>query len=214
MNRRIENIPLISQNVHSVYLEDIDHDQVASDINLYSRGVHEKAPEYGWISRGFVQYEDLVIPVTPEITKLENAVIDVMKQLTNKDYEMYDIWAIRLAKGESVIAHSHHSNLHAHPDEYYSIAYYPQVPEDSAELIFSATWCNVRQTLLPVTPEKGLLLVFNSYITHMTSRQRPDEPRLVVSMNLGPVEPNVEPNADWSVYLNRTVVENPKSPGE
>lgn len=210
MSREIKNIPLVSQLVHSVYLDDIDHDQVASDISHYSRGVHEEAPEYGWISRGFVQYEDMIIPVTPEITKLENAVTDVLKQLTKRDYEIYETWAIRLLQGQSVIAHSHYSNLHVHPEEYYSVAYYPQVPDGSAELIFSANWCGVRQTSVPVPPQKGLLLVFNSYITHMTARQRPKDPRLVVSMNLGPVEPNVTPNADWSVYLNRPVVDNPR----
>lgn len=211
MNRNIKSTTLVSQAIHTVHLDDIDHDQIASDINLYSRGVHEKGPEYGWISRGFVQYEDLIIPITPEITKLENTVIDVLNQMTGNEYEMYDIWAIRLKQGESVIAHSHHSNLHARPEEFYSIAYYPQVPEGSAELIFSARWCGVRETLLPVAPEKGLLVIFNSYITHMTTRQRPEEPRLVVSMNLGPVAPNTEPNADWSVYLNREVIDNPKS---
>lgn len=210
MNRNIKSTNLVSQAIHTVHLDDIDHDQIASDINLYSRGVHEKGPEYGWISRGFVQYEDLIIPITPEITKLENTVIDVLNQMTGNEYELYDIWAIRLKQGESVIAHSHHSNLHARPEEFYSIAYYPQVPEGSAELIFSARWCGVRETLLPVAPEKGLLVIFNSYITHMTTRQRPEEPRLVVSMNLGPVTPNTEPNADWSVYLNREVIDNPK----
>lgn len=211
MNRQqIKNIPLIAQNVFSVYLEDIDHDQIASDINLYSKGVNEKAPEYGWISRGFVQYEDLIIPITPEITKLENAVIDVMKHLTGREYEIYDSWSIRLKQGQSVISHSHYSNLHLHPEEYYSIAYYPQVPEGSTELIFSANWCGVRNVTKAVPPEKGLLLIFNSYITHMTARQQPEEPRMVVSMNLGPVAPNLEPNADWSVYANRLVVDSPK----
>jgi hypothetical protein len=211
MNRKqIKNIPLIAQNVYSVYLEDIDHDQVASDINLYSKGVNEKAPEYGWISRGFVQYEDLIIPVTPEITKLENTVIDAMKHLTERDYKIHEGWAILLQQGQSVIAHNHHSNLHANPGEFYSVAYYPQAPEGSTELIFSANWCGVRNITVPVAPKKGLLLIFNSYITHMTARQQPKEPRMVVSMNLGPVTPNLAPNADWSVYANRLVVDNPK----
>lgn len=196
--------------MYSVYLEDIDHDQVASDINLYARGVNEKAEEYGRISREFVQYEDLVIPITPELIKLENAVIDAMKHLTGQEYEVYESWAMRLEKGQSVMAHSHYSNLHFHPQEFYSVAYYPQVPEGSTELIFTANWCGVRNVTVPVLPEKGLLVIFNSYITHMTARQRPEEPRVVVSMNLGPVVQNTERNADWSVYSNKTVIDNPK----
>jgi hypothetical protein len=66
------------------------------------------------------------------------------------------------------------------------------------------------QTNVPVIPEKGKLVVFNSYITHMTARHSIDEPRLVVSMNLAPVVPNIDPNADWSVYWNRPIIDNPK----
>lgn len=40
----------------------------------------------------------------------------------------------------------------------------------------------------------------------MISRNKSTEPRLVVSMNLGPTEPRVDPNADWSVYRNRPIV--------
>jgi hypothetical protein len=36
-----------------------------------------------------------------------------------------------------------------------------------------------------------------------------DEPRLVISMNLGPANPNMDPNADWSSYWNRPFVNDP-----
>jgi hypothetical protein len=211
MNREIVDIQLIAQRVHTVSLDDIDHEQVASDIELYAVNIQQESPEYGWISRGFVQHEDLVMPVTPEITKLENAVLDTIKQLTGREYKIDDTWSVRLVKNQSVIAHSHHSNLHLQPDEYYSIAYYPQVPEGSAELIFSADWCGIRQAIVSVVPKRGLLVIFNSYITHMTARQQVDETRIVVSMNLSPVEPTQSPNADWSVYWDRPVIDSPKS---
>jgi hypothetical protein len=210
MNRQIDSVSIVSQIIHVARLDDIDHDQVASDIELYAVGIEQESPEYGWISRGFVQHEDLVMPVTPEITKLESAILETVKQMTNRDYKIDDMWAVKLVKNQSVIAHSHHSNSHVHPEEYYSVAYYPQAPQGSAELIFSANWCGVMQTNVPVTPEKGKLVVFNSYLTHMTARHSIDEPRLVVSMNLAPVVPNIDPNADWSVYWNRPIIDNPK----
>jgi|LakMenEpi03Aug12_release.lakeMendotaPanAssembly.Ray.scaffolds.fasta_scaffold33258_6 hypothetical protein len=210
MNRQIDSVSIVSQIVHVAQLNDIDHNQVASDIELYAVGIEQESPEYGWISRGFVQHEDLVMPVTPEITKLEFAILQTVKQMTNRDYKIDDMWAVKLVKNQSVIAHSHHSNSHVHPEEFYSVAYYPQAPEGSAELIFSANWCGVMQTNVPVKAEKGKLVIFNSYLTHMTARHSIDEPRLVVSMNLAPVIPNVDPNADWSVYWNRPVIDNPK----
>jgi hypothetical protein len=210
MNREIKNVSLVSQLVHVTKLEDIDHDQIASDIELYAPGTKEELLEYGQFSRKFVQHENLVMPVTPEITRLEKAVLETMKQLTGRDYEIHDMWSVKLIMNQSIIAHSHHSNLHIHPEEYYSIAYYPQVPDGAAELVFTADWCGLMQTSVPLTPEKGLLVIFNSYITHMTARHVVDTPRLVVSINLGPVKPDTTPSADWSVYLDRPVIDNPK----
>jgi len=207
----IERINLIQQDVYIVYLEDVNHDQVASDVKLYSKIIDQECPEYGWISRGFVQYEDLIVPRTPEISNLETCILKTMKQITGKSYCIDDIWAVELEKNQSVISHSHHSNLHAHPEEYYSIAYYPSVPQGSAELIFTSNWCNIMESTRSVTPKKGLLVIFNSYLKHMTARHKIDEPRWVISMNLSPVEPNKEPNADWSVYWNRPTVDYPKS---
>jgi hypothetical protein len=60
-----------------------------------------------------------------------------------------------------------------------------------------------------VHPEVGMLVVFNSYITHMTARHKVDEPRRVLSMNLGPKNPSNLPNADWSVYWDRPTIDNP-----
>lgn len=206
----IERVNLIQQDIYTVQLENLDHDQIASDINLYSKTISQESPEYGWISRGFVQYEDLIVPITPEIAKLQDEVLKTMKKITGKDYSIEDIWAVELVKNQSVISHSHHSNLHAHPEEYYSIAYYPSAPVGSAELIFTSNWCNIMESTRSVNPKKGLLVIFNSYLKHMTARHKIDEKRLVISMNLGPITPNKEPNADWSVYWNRPTINNPK----
>ena len=210
MVRDINEVTLIKQSVFTTYLDEINHAQIASDISLYSVGIKQECPEYGWISRGFVQYEDLVVPVTPEVSKLENSILDSLFSLTGRRYEINDMWAVELVKNQSVIAHSHHSNMHAHPGEYYSVAYYPQVPNGSAELIFSTEWCGIMQGNVSVKPEVGLLVIFNSYVTHMTARHKVDEPRIVVSMNLAPVEPTLTPNADWSVYWDRPIIDNPK----
>jgi len=205
----ILEIPIIRQSIYKTYLDEINHDQVASDLRLYSVPIKQECPEHGWVSRGFVQYEDLVVPVTPEIVRLEKVILSVLEKMTGNEYEIHDMWSVDLIKNQSVIAHSHHSNLHSHPEEYYSIAYYPEVPDGSAELIFSTQWCGIMQGNFAVKPEVGMLVIFNSYITHMTARHKVDAPRRVLSMNLGPKNPSNLPNADWSVYWNRPVIDNP-----
>ncbi len=205
----IIELPIIRQSVYKTYLDSVNHAQIASDLRLYSTPIEQECPDHGWVSRGFVQYEDLVVPITPEIIKLENSILEVLNKISGKEYEIHDMWSVDLVKNQSVIAHSHHSNLHAHPEEYFSIAYYPEVPDGSAELIFSTQWCGIMQGNFAITPEVGMLVIFNSYITHMTARHKVDAPRRVLSMNLGPKNPNRLPNADWSVYWDRPVIDNP-----
>lgn len=209
MRYPIDQVPVVSQNVYTSILDDINNLQMVSDLDRYGIGINQNSPEHGWISRGFVQYEDIIVPITPEIKKLENAILKIMNDLTGKEYLISDMWAVNLVKNQSVIAHSHHSNLHAHPSEYYSIAYYPDAPSGSAELIFLAEWCGVMQRTCAITPRTGMLVIFNSYMTHMTARHKLDDRRLVLSMNLGPVSPNMEPNADWSAYWDRPVIDSP-----
>jgi hypothetical protein len=206
---KINTIPLINQNIFTSQLLDIDNEQIVSDINLYGFPVNADCEEYGSVSRGFVQYEDTVVPVTPEFTKLEKLIVQIVDEVTNRKYKIDEIWAIKLMPGQSVIAHSHYKNHHTHPGDYFSIAYYPYAPLDSADLIFSAHWCGYMHNTISVKPQDGLLIIFNSFITHMTARQMIESPRIVVSMNLGPIEPRVNPNADWGIYTDRPIIESP-----
>jgi hypothetical protein len=208
---KVNTIPLIRQNVFTANLDGINHSKIASDIKSYGKTINQDCGEYGWISRGFVQYEDIVVPITPEITKLENTILNVIEELTGKKYKIDDMWAVNLLENQSVIAHSHYSNFHFHPDEYYSIAYYPEAGCDSAELIFTSSWCEHMNGTTSIKPATGMLVLFNSYIKHMTARQKSSSPRLVLSMNLSPIQPNVSPNADWSVYWDRPIIDNQES---
>jgi hypothetical protein len=45
-----------------------------------------------------------------------------------------------------------------------------------------------------------MLIVFNSFINHMTNRHYNEEQRVVVSANLSPVNENLSENPDWSAY--------------
>lgn len=211
MSEEIKYINLIKQDIYTAKINSVNHKQVAFDIENYGKNIKKETPGYGHISRGFVQYEDIVMPVTPEILKLEKEIINILNKLNKKEYYIKDTWAVKLTKDQSVIAHSHHSNSHIHPEEYFSVAYYPSAPEGSAELIFSVEWCNIMKNTVAVKPENGLLVIFNSYITHMTARHSINDPRFVVSMNLSPKIPNCTPNADWSVYWDRPNIENPKT---
>lgn len=204
---KVEEVNLINLNAYTVKLDGVDNVTIASQMYEHAGFIEPESPEYGWQSRGFVQYEDLVVPITKKITELENKIKESIFQISQKECVIDDIWGVILTKDQSVIAHNHSSNLHPHPQEYFSFAYYPDAPEGSAELIFSVGYCDKMSHVVPVYPETGLLVIFNSYINHMTARHKLDTRRLVISGNTSPVNPSVQPNADWSVYHTRPNLE-------
>jgi hypothetical protein len=209
----MKRVPLIDLGIWVGEINEVNPNQIASDIKNYAQTIEQESPDCGLISRGFVQFDDLVMPITPEIVKLEEAVKTRLLEVTGREYYIHDTWAVDLEYNQSVIAHSHHSNLHSHPQEYFSVTYYPQVPDGSAELVFNYDYCNMMSGTLGVKPQVGTCVIFNSFIQHMTSRNKSKDSRLVVSQNWGPTNPTEEPNADWSVYWDRPVISDPKPHG-
>ena len=206
----INIVPLINQNIFTSNLLNINNKQIVSDIHLYGLPVSSECEEFGSMSRGFVQYEDTIVPVTPEFTKLEQSILSVVNQISQQENKIDEIWAIRLFPGQSVIAHNHYKNSHTHPEDYFSISYYPYAPQNSADLIFSGNWCGYMHSTVSIKPENGLLIIFNSFVNHMTARQMVDDERIVVSMNLSPLNPKTTPNADWSIYKDRPIIASPE----
>ncbi len=200
---QINEVPLIRLSAFTCILDDIDNDVIARQMYSQAIPIERETPDYGWISRGFVQFDDLVVPVSDEISALEEKIKTVIHRISGKECVIDDIWGVVLEKHQSVLAHSHRSNLHSHPEEHYSFAYYPDCPVGSAELIFMVGYCDTMQHAVPIKPQPGLLVVFNSFISHMTARHALEATRLVISGNTSPVSPNAEPNADWTVYHDR-----------
>lgn len=209
MSNSIERIPLIELGIWVGKMDNVCHEQIASDITNYAIPIIPEGPEHAAISRGFVQFEDLIMPITPEVTKLEDECKKFLLELTGREYKVDDLWAVNLHYNQSVIAHSHYANSHIYPNEYWSVTYYPQVPEGSAELIFDYNHCNMISGSKTVKPEVGTFVLFPSYLEHKTSRNRSAEPRIVVGINFGPVEPCQLPNTDRRIYAERPVIEHP-----
>lgn len=198
----MKTIPLINLNAYSIILNEVDNVRL-SEIVL-SHGVTPLAGEF-MVDNNHTYFEDTVLPDVPEVTDLCSRISSAVSKIIGTEYKIEAIWGLVLNCGESVMMHSHKSNSHLHPSEYYSIAYYPMVPDGSAELIFSLTHCNTIEQAISIKPQEGMLIVFNSYIPHMTSRHISNEPRIVISANLIPRNPNLEIIPDWSPYALRGV---------
>lgn len=191
---------LINLNIYSTLLSNIDNNFLSKNIleNLNTPDVP------GFLeSHNHTYHEDTILNESEELNKLILEIEFFASGLFNRPYVLESIWGLVLNEGQSVMMHTHKSNRHLHPQEYYSIAYYPQVPEGSADLIFSLNYCNIIEEIKKIKPEEGLLVMFNSYIPHMTSDHKSDIPRVVISANIAPKNPNQLIVPDWSPYKTR-----------
>ena len=194
----IQRIPLVSIDVIKTRLDGIDNKKLIDEI-LNTRGdIDESYLE----NEHHTYYEDKRYPFgQSESEKLIERLGISVSAILGRKMVLSEIWTLTLEYGQSVAAHSHKSNTYMHQEEYYSIAYYPSAPADSADLIFLATACNTVETSVLIKPQTGDLVIFNSYLMHMTNRHRNmKENRIVISANFVPEVPNATPSQDWSAY--------------
>lgn len=194
----LEKVNLLSIDIIKTTISDIDNQKVIDEIRSSSEEIEERFLQ----NKNHTYYEDQRYPFgRPESEKLINVLTKTVSDIVGAEMVLTDIWTLTLDYGQSVSAHSHKSNTYMHQEEFYSIAYYPSAPEGSADLIFLVDACNTLEKSVSITPEEGGLVVFNSYLTHMTNRHRnKEEQRIVVSANFTPKQPNTNPTQDWSAY--------------
>jgi hypothetical protein len=194
----VERINLIQIDVLRTKLSGIDNNKLIEEV-VNTRG---EIDETYLEDKHHTYYEDKRYPFGyVESEKLINKLTEAVSAILGRQMILSEIWTLTLEHGQSVAAHSHKSNTHLHPEEYFSIAYYPSAPSGSADLIFMANAANTIDNSIVIKPETGDLIVFNSYLNHMTNRHRnKDEARIVISANFIPENPNPTPTQDWSAY--------------
>lgn len=151
-------------------------------------------------------YEDSNFPNTPACNILKHKMLTEVEKTLNKEMICERIWCIILEKGQNVNYHTHDSNMHLHPLDYWSISFYTQVPEGSSDFIFYLTFCNKIVSQVYIPAEVGKIMMFNSYLPHMTNRHDSEEARIVVSANFIPKYPNTKPSPDWKKYTDSSII--------
>lgn len=194
----IEKINLISIDVLKTTIIGIDNEKLLQEIAETNGALDDSFID----DKHHTYYEDKKYPFGMiESEKLIDKLTEQVSVALKKEMLLQDIWTLTLEFGQSVSAHSHKSNTHLRPEEYYSIAYYPSAPDGSADLIFLVNAANTIESSTEIKPETGDLVIFNSYLTHMTNRHRnKDHSRVVISANFVPKNPDMTPTQDWSAY--------------
>lgn len=194
----IEHIPLISLGVIKTSLDSIDNVKLVEEITSHDGNI----ASHFLVNKNHTYYEDQRYPFgKPEAEKLIHELTKKVSSVLGREMVLSEIWTLTLKEGQSVSAHTHKSNTYINQSEYFSIAYYANAPERSADLIFMVDACNTIESSVTVKAETGSLVIFNSFIMHMTNRHdNKDENRIVVSANFWPKQPDTTPTQDWSAY--------------
>ena len=191
----MERINLLSVDVYTTTLDfkggDVHHEVFADGRPVPG--------EYSEEHKTHTYYEDLVLKDTPLMQEVRAAIEEKTSQILSQEYKVSAMWGLVLQKGESVEPHSHKSNSHLNPHEYFSIAYYPTATFSDAQLVFGVPYANSQETVTRIQPTAGMLVIFPSYLTHWTTRQMSNT-RVVLSANVEPVEPETNTQQNWSAY--------------
>jgi len=187
--------------VHTVILDSIDNEKLVNEINGTVNSIPIDFTEGFGSSTNHTYFEDSTFPwKMPESSKLLREIEKNVSTICDSNMKVSEAWTLSLDFGQSVMAHSHRMNNHMNPSEYYSVAYYANAPAGSAKLLFEVGHSNISESIYSIEPEVGMLVVFNSYMKHMTTRHLSHEKRIAVSANLVPIKPSTEIIPDLSGY--------------
>jgi hypothetical protein len=187
--------------VNTVILDSINNEKLIEEINKTSNSIPLSLIEGFGASTNQTYFEDSTFPWNmPEASKLLSEIERIVSTIGNLRMKVSEAWTLSLDFGQSVMAHSHRMNNHMKPSEYYSVAYYANAPAGSAKLLFEVGHSNISESIYSIEPEVGMLVVFNSYMKHMTTRHLSHEKRIAISANLVPIKPSTEIVPDLSGY--------------
>jgi hypothetical protein len=153
---------------------DVDNDQIAKDV-LLRRDIKMKDEPTN------TGYEDSFLPKTSAVDLLMKKIDNIVKSVNKHIVMKGEAWAHILAPGESTMYHTH--STFGPPG--ISFSYWVTYPKDSGEFI-GVIQIDTMRHFHQVEPKVGDLLLFPTYLPHMTSRNASDETRISISGNYYP----------------------------
>lgn len=193
----IQKLSFIKQDIYQVQIDHIDNSKLIQELDTFylnsistSTNLDMRFPEAGI-----------------ETAKFKLAIDSAVNEVASKKMLCREFWMFTMRNNGSVPRHNHKTNYQLHPEEYYSIIYYPHVTPNAAKLNFIGNLCNTIDVLMSVQPRTGMLLIFNSFIDHYTDKHLTDDQRTCISANYKPEEPDKSLVSDWTRFAKPGVAE-------
>lgn len=186
----INQIPLIQQCVYTSDLINIHNGDLIEEMQAFYSNVALASSS-----------SDMRFPnAGPQSEKLQEEIGAAVNAIAGKEMTCREFWMFSMPTGGSVPLHNHWTNYQLHPEEYFSIAYYPCVPNSGPKLHFTASYCRAMKNTITIQPRTGMLIVFNSFLDHYTDKNHSSEQRTCISANYKPVAPDKSLVSDWTSF--------------
>ena len=176
-------LPLLSIGYTIEQLSGIDNKQLSEDVMKNKHLRIDVNPDQ-------TGYEDTLLPDTVESRKLLS-MIDYEVKKINPYLKMLapsETWGHILEPGQSTMYHDHDMPFWEKDRgliDGISFTYYTKYPENSGDLVFCVETLK-RRIMLPVRTTVGSLVMFPTYVPHLTLRNKSNETRISISGNYFP----------------------------
>tara|TARA_B100001287_G_scaffold80194_1_gene66801 strand:+ start:500 stop:1681 length:1182 start_codon:yes stop_codon:yes gene_type:complete len=168
---------IVNINVYETNLTNVDDELLLKDITNEQQNRIDSNPED-------THYEDIVFPNTDSCMHFMNEVEAAVKQYTNEDLELTGIWTHKTEPNGSTAFHSHTKSK-------WSFVYYPDHEEGQGNLHFTIFVNDMPRFEKEIQPKAGMLLIFDSKISHYTGKNVTNNDRYSISGNF-----NIRSNND------------------
>lgn len=189
----INEVPLIRQSIFESLITNVDNDALVKELRIYY--LNKSSGD------GKKDSQNMKFPIAgPESEKLQDEILKRVEIVSGKKMKCKEFWMFSMNNGGSVPRHNHKTNYQLHPEEYYSVSYYPLCEEDGADIFFIANYCNTLENLISIKTQTGKLIIFNSFIDHYTSKHMSNSERICISANYKPEMPDESVVSDWTRF--------------
>ena len=197
LNGEFEPIFMVGHSIHALN-DVVDNDQIAKDV-LITRHQKLGCDPYFAESLG----PSCELPNTPAVGLLLDTIDEIIKSKCRQLKKEGKAWSVFSEEGESIMWHNHSNDRGGMPG--LSFVYWVTVPENSGKFAAILQVDQMRH-YETIVPKEGNLLLFPTYLPHLTTRNCSGKLRISISGNYYPPYFNLIQNdireKDFGVLLD------------
>jgi hypothetical protein len=185
-----ESIDIVRVSAHVDRIKNVDFAEICENSHNLLR-ILEEAP-LGSYEKSLAGYPFYLPPDNDCFNNLKNEIEKKANEVLPIKVRIYETWVAITESGQSVAYHTHYKNSHIIPENHWSGVVFANAGEGFSNLMLHGYALNRVESFIPITPEVGKVVFFNSFVPHFTTVNDSGARRVTISFNLWPVDRNLD----------------------